>query len=145
MRRCTRCPFEGPDEAFGVKIKSKANDTGVCKPCKKAYNASWYTRNKRDHGTNVRRNMKGYQARAREILRKVKNTPCKDCHHEYPHYVMQFDHLDPALKSYDVSRMVSMGLSESALLAEIAKCEVVCANCHAIRTYKRRQVNALVA
>ena len=137
MRRCTRCPYEGPDENFGVRIKSKANDTGVCKPCKKTYNASWYTRNKRDHVSNVRRNMKGYQARAREILRRVKNTPCKDCHHKYPHYVMQFDHVRG-----EKFRNVNEGMGLLQLIAEIDKCDVVCANCHATRTYYRRMATA---
>jgi hypothetical protein len=47
---------------------------------------------------------------------------------------MDFDHLHSKFKS--ISRLVSNGMS-SALEAEIAKCEVVCANCHRIRTHNR--------
>ena len=88
--------------------------------------------------------MKRYQVRARELVRKAKEVPCKDCGNEYPHYVMQFDHLDPKLKVREVSRMVSSGVSEETLLVEILKCEIVCANCHAARTYHRKHP-ALVA
>jgi hypothetical protein len=38
-----------------------------------------------------------------------------------------------------VSVMVSHRVSEETLLGEIAKCEIVCANCHRLRTYLRRQ------
>ena len=47
---------------------------------------------------------------------------------------MDFDHLRD--KKFNISN--SMGMPEAALLAEIAKCEVVCSNCHRIRTEKRR-------
>ncbi len=82
--------------------------------------------------------LKRYQTRARELVHKAKETPCKDCGRTYPYYVMQFDHLDPKLKVREVSRMVQSGVSEATLLAEIQKCEVVCANCHATRTHFRK-------
>ena len=139
MRRCTRCPFKGPDADFGVKIRSKHNDTGVCKACKAQYNKDWYARNKITHRSNVRKNARTYQVRARELVRRYKDVPCHDCNVRYPPYVMQFDHLDARTKRGTISRMVQSGTSEPTLLAEIAKCEVVCANCHAERTHQRRK------
>lgn len=38
-------------------------------------------------------------------------------------------------KSDNVSMMVGRGLSIERVLAEIAKCDVVCSNCHRIRTH----------
>jgi len=74
----------------------------------------------------------------RAIVRKAKDKPCADCGTRYPYYVMQFDHLDSAAKQFDISRATSMGIRRSAdLEREIAKCDVVCANCHAERTYRR--------
>jgi len=138
MRRCTRCSHKGPDDTFGVKIKSKANDTGICKTCKSSYNASWYARNKAKHVACVHKNTKRYKDQARALTYKAKDVPCKDCGQRYPPYIMQFDHLDPEQKLTEVSRMISNGFSQATLLAEMAKCEVVCANCHAARTYLRR-------
>jgi hypothetical protein len=60
MRQCTRCPFRGEDSEFGVKTRSKANNTGVCKACKAQYNASWYGRNKEQHIENVQKNNQKY-------------------------------------------------------------------------------------
>lgn len=68
-----------------------------------------------------------------EIVR-AKDVPCTDCNTKYPAYVMQFDHVR-GTKSRDVSRLLASGLT--AVLREIELCEVVCANCHAERTYRR--------
>lgn len=62
--------------------------------------------------------------------------PCVDCGEADP-VVLDFDHVR-GRKKYDVSTMKSLGLSLSAVEAEIAKCEVRCANCHRRVTHKRR-------
>jgi hypothetical protein len=50
--------------------------------------------------------------------------------------VMQWDHLPGTPKLGDISQGLR-GLSRDEILEEIAKCELVCANCHAIRTFHR--------
>ena len=69
---------------------------------------------------------------------------------KYPFYVMHFDHIGAEDKEGDVGYLVRVPVSEKKLRAEIAKCEVVCANCHAERTYTRwhqgtEQLNTLGA
>ncbi len=71
--------------------------------------------------------------RAVKFVQDLKNLPCVDCKNTFPPVCMHFDHLGN--KFMDISSMVLY--SKKRLLAEIAKCELVCANCHAIRTYKR--------
>ena len=70
------------------------------------------------------------------FVRALKQRPCTDCGVEYPWYVMQFDHVigDKALTLSHVTRK---NISMERILAEIVKCEIVCANCHAARSYKR--------
>lgn len=75
-------------------------------------------------------------ARNRAAVQEAKSRPCTDCGISYPYYVMQFDHLDAGTKEFNVSAGVTRA-SHERLLAEIAKCEVVCANCHAERTHQR--------
>ena len=48
--------------------------------------------------------------------------------------VLTFDHLEPAEKDFNISKAVQNGTSWERIQAEIAKCEIVCHNCHAIRT-----------
>jgi hypothetical protein len=50
---------------------------------------------------------------------------------------MQWDHLPGAKKDYELSNMVLRGFRRTTILEEIAKCELVCANCHAVRTFNR--------
>lgn len=71
----------------------------------------------------------------RKIIREAKNCPCSDCGQQYPSYVMHFDHLRD--KKYTIAQLSRIP-SKKKLLEEIAKCEVVCANCHAERTHQRK-------
>ena len=72
-----------------------------------------------------------------QYLRDLKTkTPCVDCGINYPYYVMDFDHVR-GQKHANVMELVST-LSKKKIDEEIAKCEIVCSNCHRIRTYMRR-------
>jgi len=78
--------------------------------------------------------------RQRNFLRVAKHLqshPCSDCG-EADILVLEFDHLPGTDKRFDIARAVSASTrSWSAIEAEIAKCEVVCANCHRRRTADR--------
>ena len=72
-----------------------------------------------------------------EYIQKYKqNTPCTDCKEDYPYYMKDFDHLGN--KSFTISAFSTHTESLDRIKAEIEKCEVVCANCHRIRTYSRK-------
>lgn len=66
--------------------------------------------------------------RNRAIVHEAKSVPCAECGVSYPPYVMDFHHTDPTTKDKTVGTMLTY--SEARLRAEIAKCVVVCANCH---------------
>lgn len=72
----------------------------------------------------------------RDLVRSIKeSSPCADCNVSYPYWVMHFDHVDDN-KVGNVSRMINNG-GKAKVLEEIAKCDLVCSNCHATRTYAR--------
>lgn len=66
-------------------------------------------------------------------------TPCTDCGMTFPYECMDFDHRVSSEKTNNVGTMVAHGWSWELIEAEIAKCDLVCANCHRTRTRKRRQ------
>lgn len=61
-----------------------------------------------------------------------------DCKQSFPYYVMDFDHRDPSKKEANVGSLRRDGASLEALKTEIAKCDIVCANCHRVRTHKKK-------
>jgi hypothetical protein len=69
------------------------------------------------------------------VLLPAKNVPCMDCGGVYPTCVMDFDHVR-GVKLFNIAKVASRA-GAADLLAEIAKCDVVCSNCHRIRTQKR--------
>jgi len=69
-----------------------------------------------------------------KLINEAKDKPCMDCGIKYPSYVMDFDHRDRNSKIASISDMKYF--STNRLIAEIAKCDVVCSNCHRIRTFK---------
>lgn len=77
--------------------------------------------------------VKKHQRRKVEFVNSLKDKPCFDCGKRYPPYVMHFDHRDPSTKYKSVSAMKCR--SYDAIKREAEKCDVVCANCHAVRTH----------
>ncbi len=72
-----------------------------------------------------------------QYIRDLKEkTPCLDCGISYPYYVMDFDHVR-GKKHANVMELIPT-LSKKKINEEIAKCELVCSNCHRIRTHIRR-------
>lgn len=72
-----------------------------------------------------------------KYVQEVKKQRCADCKLQYPYYVMEFDHVR-GKKEGNVASLVREVVSMARLQAEIAKCEVVCANCHRERTWQRK-------
>ena len=61
---------------------------------------------------------------------------CEECSEMYPHYVLEFDHR-PEFKKIDNVYRVYKKFGKDKAWEEVAKCDVVCSNCHKIRTYER--------
>jgi hypothetical protein len=77
--------------------------------------------------------------KAREYVRALKQaSPCTDCGGFFHFSAMDFDHTGSD-KSFNIAEAVGRGVSIRALDREIVKCELVCANCHRVRTWIRLQ------
>jgi hypothetical protein len=68
-------------------------------------------------------------------IQDLKRKPCMDCGIEYHPVCMQFDHRESDKKFKNLSKMTNY--SWDRIMEEISKCDLVCANCHALRTYNR--------
>ena len=72
-----------------------------------------------------------------EMIRDMKSVPCMDCGQTFTPECMDFDHRPGVDKRFQISQ--SSWRTEQEIQAEIAKCDVVCANCHRARTKQRLQ------
>ena len=136
MKVCSRCKIEKDDGSFH---KRGAGFQDRCKECKRLSIREHYQANKQYYLDKAKKS----KEQGREITQSVRKQPCTDCKKEYPYYVMDFDHINPVNKVDNVGSMINSGLP--ALRREIAKCEVVCANCHRERTFQRHQRIASVS
>lgn len=127
MKQCNECHEIKPLEEFQKRASSKDGHAGKCKPCKRAYDNAHYAANpeRRDY---IRENrVAARQVSSQFFYDYFTSHPCAECGETDP-VVLQFDHLDPKTKKYAVANM--RGNSMETILAEIAKCRVLCANCH---------------
>ena len=126
MKYCSGCETEkSPDEFW--------KNQGRCKECRREYDRNRYQRDpkRRKEVSNA------WRQRQVERIREIKaQTPCADCQSQFHPVAMQFDHISSD-KEFDISSKIGH-VSMERLLIEIAKCEIVCANCHAVRTYARQ-------
>ena len=101
------------------------------------YQRIWYARNKQLQIARVHVSRAKRRDRLGQWINTFKARPCADCGGEFPPYLMDFDHVNGD-KLDDICGMRTRTVSREAIAAEIAKCEVVCANCHRARTHARR-------
>lgn len=124
-KSCSKCGSK--ENGFYVKDKETGRLSSSCKKCdtKRSNAIAWQSLH----------NVKGRKRRNRDLINKLKSGPCMDCGNKFPAVCMDFDHRDPSQKTRGVTAMT--GQTEEAILAEVAKCDLVCANCHRIRTAKQ--------
>ncbi len=134
VKRCPRCQKDLPLSEYGVRTNGKPQHW--CRACHCAYQRDYYKRHKEYYFALEQDRLK----RIRQLIRQAKDRPCTDCGQRYPHYVMDFDHREGEKKKFNLANTAGQGWrSFTNVKAEIAKCDVVCANCHRERTYQRRK------
>lgn len=127
---CRKCNIEKHVDAF--HRSSTRGRQAYCKVCRKIVDNQFYRRD-----PDKRRQLaQNHRAATRALNQDLKNAPCADCGQVFHFAAMQWDHLPGTEKINEVSNLVGNGRTRQ-FLAEIAKCELVCANCHAVRTYNR--------
>ena len=134
VKVCSTCSLEKAVDEFNRKggaLQSK------CKSCQRAYHCLYYERNKSRFITKNRRNKNRQRKRLRTILLDIKQRPCQDCGGTFHSWVMELDHRADTIKEAAVADLVFKGCTDTRLLEEVDKCDVVCANCHRMRTYRR--------
>lgn len=140
-RRCRHCDKDKPLAAFNWRSRKKGIRQTKCKDCQSAYHRQHYQANKTRYIKKARRwdaenKAERQDAVRRYIVNYLLEHPCVDCGETDP-IVLDFDHVR-GKKRFNVSAMISLYYDLAYIKAEIAKCEVRCANCHRIKTAREQ-------
>lgn len=134
MRRCGRCGTEKPLDEFAWRRRERGQKDNYCRPCRADYKQEHYAANKQRYIDAAARRKKALlEERFIFLMAYFRDHPCVDCEETDP-VVLEFDHLRD--KKFAISEGLQ-GRRWQDVLDEIAKCDVVCANCHRRRTALR--------
>lgn len=90
-----------------------------------ADNKEVYRQRVRDRKSKIRKHLFDY----------LSQSECKVCGENDP-VVLQFDHRDPSEKEFGLADAIGRKIALKRIDEEIAKCDILCANCHARKTAK---------
>jgi hypothetical protein len=131
MQKCYRCGLYKPADGFAWRRKAKNQRDSFCRPCRALYKRAHYLANKQRYIDRAAiRKVRERGWRTAFLLEYFESHPCADCGETDP-MVLEFDHLRD--KEFNIGEGLAWR-SWQAILDEIEKCEVVCANCHRRRT-----------
>jgi len=133
-KRCSRCRELKPASEFAWHRRGLERRQAYCRSCHAAYRRAHYLANRERHIAAAKRWREALVKERTEFLGAFfRRHPCVDCGQTDP-VVLEFDHLGE--KAFDISSGIR-ARNWRAVIAEIGKCEVVCANCHRRRTAVR--------
>jgi hypothetical protein len=143
---CADCRNETEQKRFAT-YRTRSGEVrrrNVCWDCRNKYQREnndrlreYRQQYNKDNRTKKQKRDAFMKSIAKEYVDSIKAaTPCADCGNKFPPVAMDFDHVRGE-KIRGVAALVSSGYKISLIEEEIAKCEVVCACCHRIRSWKR--------
>ena len=159
LKACAGCKETLSKTEFYTHTETRDGLRGQCKNCVAIQNRKYRTEHK-DKCTKASRNWRALnrdkqrKSNKRHRLRVIKDKrriidylklkyehlPCMDCLKVLPWCAMDFDHRPGTIKEFRVAYMGGVPATTrqvSKVEQEIAKCDLVCSNCHRIRTRDR--------
>jgi len=133
---CNGCQTDLPrtDEFFASRHdRGDKQFQSLCRKCQKEYRKKHYNDNKQKYITKANLYTKSLIDWFNEIK---KNLKCDNCS-ESRFWVLDFHHRDPKEKDIEVSTLVRKG-NKQKILDEMAKCLVLCSNCHRDLHYQEK-------
>lgn len=128
-KHCKACNTTKSKTEFAKNKRQRDGLQSQCTPCRHKYRIE-HVQGSPKEAARVRL----YKDKMRERNRELKsNRPCADCGVIYPYYVMDFDH-----KHSKVSNVSSLVYLKNRYDEEVEKCDLVCSNCHRIRTFEAK-------
>ena len=126
MKVCPKCGVEKELSEFSLNRSRRDGHSSLCKCCHRVIRKRHYENNKQAEIARTSANRK----KIKRLVDEYKSTlSCVVCGENHP-AVLQFHHLDPKEKDFDICYATHSGVGFEKIQAEIDKCVVLCANCH---------------
>lgn len=127
MKRCSCCKLHKPKSEFYKNRTAKDGLYYSCKLCSTEASQRWAEKNKEKRKVY----MKEYRDKSRNVVKEYKkNLCCQQCGEKHPACLV-FHHKIPEDKVFNIGSGKDItGKSVEQIMNEIAKCDVLCANCH---------------
>jgi len=136
IKKCSKCKEDKIIEEFNFKNKSLNKRHSNCRSCTRKLIKNHYNKNRSYYLEKAhKRNHKIRQKIFDYIKDYLVKNPCVDCG-ESDMVVLEFDHRGDTPKVKAVSQLIRLRVNLQRIKAEIAKCDVRCANCHRRKTAK---------
>lgn len=133
-------PYDSENTAYYM------DGTRRCKACRRLTGQKSYQKHREKRVAKARawnaenmpailaRNKARRQERKRRFMEMMGGCCARCGYAEHP-AALDFDHLDPSRKTSQIGRMIGANAPDAAIIAELAACQLLCANCHRIRTH----------
>lgn len=136
-KHCNSCNTTKTRLEFNKNVAKKDGLAHSCRDCSnQKAQERYYEDPRKQIDANNERRRKNRAFNKENVIKIKESSPCMDCNESHPSYIMDFDHVR-GVKLGLVSEMVSNGVPWRHIEAEIAKCDLVCSNCHRYRTFAR--------
>jgi hypothetical protein len=129
-RKCSCCQAYKDESFFAFKNRKLGRLQTRCKQCQSKYHKQHYESNKEIYCERARANNPRYKQRNQQFINQYKaKKGCKFCQENTP-VCLDFHHVDPNIKDWNISVMSRSASSIATIKKEIDKCIVICSNCH---------------
>jgi len=121
---CNKCGNDKPVDDFAWKNKNLQKRASNCKACQKIMKDCHYQENREAYIKKAARHRAAYA----EWWKEFKATlSCEECGEDHP-ATIDFHHVRD--KEITLANAIHQGWGKKRVMEEVAKCKVLCANCH---------------
>lgn len=123
---CSKCGVEKSFSEFRDG-KGRGRKHTYCRVCHQEYDKQYYKNKPRSKDQKRRACRNFYHLRKKWIAAIKRQSGCLLCPEDDPR-CLDFHHRDPKSKKFSIANNVRAG--KKAIISEMAKCDVLCSNCH---------------
>lgn len=117
---------------FACYVRTQVLNSGFYK--EKWLSPKAYKKQIEDQQKSISKWRKKREQNRRKLIDEIKlSKGCLHCGYKEHAVALDFDHLNPSEKDFNISANFACAPFE-ALMEEISKCQVLCANCHRVKT-----------